>query len=181
MVVSDVITSTLPPLFQVVVANPNVNDICGKSITGSESPHRHLRTLWTSYLNTAQLGLKSCRDIFMHLQLSWVMQLIPTITIITSGIPGWSPWSPVTSLWHQSNDVFFFKGPSFGYFGVSELCDDILTVIISKYMYNIYVCVYIYIYIYAYTYKNMMMMMRYMYIYIYIYTYISIYIYDMYE
>eukprot|EP00435_Cladocopium_sp_Y103_P063933 s8_g25.t1 len=38
----------------VVVANPNVNDICGKSITGSESPHRHLMTLWKSYLDTAK-------------------------------------------------------------------------------------------------------------------------------
>jgi hypothetical protein len=60
---------------------------------------------------------------------SWLIPLIPSDLTVTS-----VKWC-----------FFFFKGPSFGYFGVSELCDDILTVIISKYMYNIYVCVYIYI------------------------------------
>ena len=34
----------------VVVANPNANEAQGRPLTGSESPHRHLETLWTCYL-----------------------------------------------------------------------------------------------------------------------------------
>eukprot|EP00913_Durusdinium_trenchii_P007125 g6701.t1 len=38
----------------VVVANPNINEIHGIPITGSESPHQHLATLWKSYMESAQ-------------------------------------------------------------------------------------------------------------------------------
>ncbi|CAE8639814.1 unnamed protein product [Polarella glacialis] len=34
----------------VVVANPNVNSVSGISIPESESPHRHLQTLWRTYI-----------------------------------------------------------------------------------------------------------------------------------
>mmetsp|Transcript_21356 Transcript_21356/g.40190 ORF Transcript_21356/g.40190 Transcript_21356/m.40190 type:complete len:332 (+) Transcript_21356:39-1034(+) len=37
----------------VLVANPNINDCHGVPVTGSESPHQHLCTLWKSYISTA--------------------------------------------------------------------------------------------------------------------------------
>ena len=36
----------------VMVANPNVNDFQGTAITGSESPHQHVSTLWSTYLES---------------------------------------------------------------------------------------------------------------------------------
>ena len=47
----------------VLVANPNVNDCNGIPLSGSETPHRHLQTLWTSYISPAQA---SCVLVVAH-------------------------------------------------------------------------------------------------------------------
>lgn len=47
----------------VMVANPNVNEFNGIAVSGSESPHRHLQTLWNSYISSS---LASCVLVVAH-------------------------------------------------------------------------------------------------------------------
>ena len=47
----------------VLVANPNINEFNGVPVSGSESPHRHLQTLWSSYVSPAQA---SCVLVVAH-------------------------------------------------------------------------------------------------------------------
>eukprot|EP00933_Yihiella_yeosuensis_P035138 TRINITY_DN28602_c0_g1_i1.p1 TRINITY_DN28602_c0_g1~~TRINITY_DN28602_c0_g1_i1.p1 ORF type:complete len:310 (+),score=53.78 TRINITY_DN28602_c0_g1_i1:157-1086(+) len=49
--------------WSVLVANPNVNKISHTAVTGSECPHRHLETLWRSYV---QPSAASCVLVVAH-------------------------------------------------------------------------------------------------------------------